>query len=256
LCGTLFLVSVIWLLWDFYASIPQEEPVPGELPGFFVGTITPAWDRDPIHYGLYYPPHFKAEPGPFPLIVFLHGYGERRREDMLKIGLAPGIGHYLRNFGRFPFVAVFPMDPEGAWDSESDGVAATLAVLDHVIQRHHIDPARICLTGHSSGGSGVWHLAEAYPEKWAAVAPVSAFHSPDVKRVKSLPCWIFQGSVDKGIPVQGVRYLVEALRAAGNGDVRYTEIAGAGHIIWPQVFYKKDIYDWFGTQKRTDPQPR
>ena len=186
------------------------------------------------------------------MIVFLHGYGERRQEDVFKVGFSPGIENYLRNFGRFPFVGLFPIDSEGEWEPGSAGVATTMAALDHVIKRHRVDSTRIYLTGHSSGGSGVWRLAEAYPKKWAAIAPLCAHYRPDPQNVRQLPCWIFQGSADKEIPIEPVRKHVDALRAEGERNVRYTEFAGAGHIIWPQVFYKRDIFDWFSRQKRAD----
>jgi predicted peptidase len=251
LFGALFIGSGIWLIWDCYSTRTREEPVRGEVPGFVLGTLSLEWDREPVHYGLYFPPHFKQEEGPFPLIVFLHGYGERRKEEVFQAGFPAAIPNYLKNFGRIPFVGLFPIDPEGVWEPGSDGVTTTMAVLDHVVKRHRIDPARIYLTGHSSGGSGVWKLAEAYPKKWAAIAPLCANYRPDVPTVKHLPCWVYQGSVDKGIPVQTIRHLVETLRAAGC-EVRYTELAGSGHIIWQQVYYKRDLFDWFAKKKRID----
>lgn len=253
LLGAACVLSAGFLTWDIYSARPREDPVADDIPGFFIGSLSPAWNRDPVPYGLYIPPYFKENAGPFPLIVFLHGYGERRTEKVLHVALPPGIKNYLKRFGRFPFAALFPVDPDGQWEPGSPGVDATMAVLDHVVKRHRIDPARIYLTGHSNGGTGVWRLAEKYPEKWAAIAPLCANWQPNLELVKHLPCWVFHGEVDK-IPAEGVRDLVADLRRAG-GAVSYTEFPKSGHIIWPQVYYKKDVFDWFGRQKRADAGP-
>jgi len=248
LCAILAAGSAVILARDIYSGIPKETVVPHDLPGFFIGRHPSSSDAAPIYYGLYLPPHFRDEEGPFPLIVFLHGYGERKKEDILERGLTGGIRSMVNDGKRFEFAALFPIDSKGRWEPGSVGVTNTFEVLDHVIKRHRIDPTRVYLSGHSAGGAGVWRLAEGYPERWAAVVPVCAVRFPDVQRVKDIPCWIFQGEADEKVSVHRVRKLVSDLKAA-NTEVLYTEYPKAGHTIWPMVFNTPDLYEWLATKK-------
>jgi predicted peptidase len=199
---------------------------------------------------LYLPPHFENETGPFPLIVFLQGYGERGIKGVFAAGLAPSIvlrfGEQTPN-GRFEFAAFFPADPEGMWQLESEEMEGVIKALDHVITRHRIDSKRVYLTGHSSGCDGVWRFAEAYPEKWAGLAPMAGFTDPDIGKVRHLPTWIFHGAKDTNADVERPRALVKKLREA-KADVRYTEIPDRGHVIWREVYRRKELYDWFAAK--------
>src|SRR5207302_4200007 len=115
---------------------------------------------------------------------------------------------------------------------------------DGVIERHRIDPSRIYLTGLSPGGNGTWWLAEAYPHKWAAIAPVSAGVHPDLQKVRHIPAWIFQGAKDRLVPVERTRSLVRQLQEAG-ADVRYTEVPDQGHLVQHDAWDSRELYDWF-----------
>ncbi len=259
-CAMMALIFIAPLLHDIYANRPHEEAVPSPLPpGFYLGEYHgPSWWQGEstltVNYGLYVPPHLQGQKGPFPLMVFLHGYGERTKSRIFKVGPPAAI---VQRFGTnkpngpFPFVAFFPIDPTGQWQAGSAEVEGVLMALDYVIERHRIDPTRIYLTGHSAGGNGVWSLAEAYPDKWAAVAPVCSFISPDVEKVRHLPAWIFHGAKDPQAPVARERLLVQQLQQA-RADVRYTEFPDKDHGIWPEVYNTKALYEWLAQKKRKD----
>src|SRR5258707_355665 len=72
-----FVLCLINAAWYVYSSMSKENPVRDDLPGFFHGTYVSSWEEEPGRYDLYFPPQFHDEEGPFPLIVFLAGYGER-----------------------------------------------------------------------------------------------------------------------------------------------------------------------------------
>jgi predicted esterase len=257
-CAAAALIALSPLLHDIYANRPREEAVSSRLPaGFYRGEYHgPSWWNGEVapavHYGLYVPPQFQGQKGPFPLIVFLHGYGERTKTLIFKVGLPAAIANRFgtnKPNGHFQFVAFFPLDPSGRWQAGSAEVENVMIALDYVIGRHRIDPARVYLTGHSAGGSGVWELAQAYPDKWAAVVPVCSFISPDVEKVRRLPAWIFHGAKDQQAPVDRERYLVQQLKEA-NADVKYTEFPNKGHGIWPEVYNPKELYRWLASKKK------
>jgi pimeloyl-ACP methyl ester carboxylesterase len=244
------LAGLVCLVFFFYPR--PEVPAPHMPPGFYLGKYQPAWDAEAIEYGLYLPPHFSSAEGPFPLIVFLHGYPERGIKGVWGAGLSQSIvlkfGEHTAN-GRFEFAAFFPNDPKGWWELEPAQLAGVVKALDQVIKRHRIDPRRVYLTGQSRGCDGVWRLAEAYPEKWAAVAAVGGFIDPDLAKVRQIPTWIFHGAKDDLAPVERARALVQQLKEA-KADVRYTEVPDRKHVIWREVYNPKELYDWFATKTR------
>jgi predicted peptidase len=190
--------------------------------------------------------------GPFPLIVFLHGYGERKIDRVFSRGLPEIIAAQFGEAGkkgRFEFVALFPNDPTGQWETGTPEVKDAMSVVDKVIRQHRIDPSRVYLTGASNGGNGVWHLAEAYPDRWAAVVPVCAFQKPDVKTVRAIPAWVFHGAEDEMASVEVARTLVQELKEA-DADVRYTEYPHRGHSIWSETYKSNDLYKWLASKKR------
>ncbi len=238
---------------DLYGRLPMERAAPDMPAGFYLGQYSWSWDADPLQYGLYVPPQFRSQQGPFPLVVYLHGYSERFPDRILVKGLPRSI---VRAFGDdkpngpFGFVAFFPIDPTGEWQTGSAEVEGVLRTLHHIIRRHHIDPARVYLTGISTGGSGVWGLAEADPQKWAALAALSAPYCPDVRAVRHIPARIYVGARDTQALVDGQRRLARDLRQAG-ADVAYAEVEGKGHDIWAEVYSSRELFDWLA-QKRKD----
>ncbi len=258
-CAVAALVFISPLLRDIYANRPREEEVVfSRLPaGFYWGEYHgPSWwNGEPTpatYYGLYLPPHLQGQKGPFPLIVYLHGYGERTKWRIFKAGLPAAIAQRFgtnKPNGIFPFVAFFPIDPTGRFQAGSVEVENIMQTLEYVIGRHRIDPARVYLTGISAGGSGVWELAQAYPDRWAAVVPVCSFISPDVEKVKHLPAWIFHGAKDQQAPVERERYLVQQLKEA-DADVRYTEVPNKGHNIWAEAYNPKELYKWLASKRK------
>jgi len=239
----------------------EEVPAPNMPPSFQVGVYSTLKVDEPVEvmYGLYIPPHFKNERGPFPLIVYLHGYGDRTPDRFLKIGLPGSIKARIdkrtldetMSEAPFNFIAFFPVDPSGTWTADSFEVGLVMQSLDEVIRRHNIDPSRIYLTGLSSGGAGVWRLAQSYPDKWAAVAPLSSIASPDPMKVRHIPMRIFHGAKDEKAPVAEVRTLVQKLREVG-AKMEYFEYPDEGHVFPRRVYDTDELFDWFALQKKGD----
>jgi predicted peptidase len=233
-----------------FPNLVREAPAANMPAGFYMGEYRAAKGAEPVQYGLYVPPHFEKEKGPFPLIVFLHGYGERNK-GVFATGLSQSIvlrfGEQTPN-GRFDFAALFPIDLEGVWEFKPRQLEGVVGALNHVIEQHRIDAKRVYLTGHSAGGD-LWPLVEAYPEKWAAVAPAAGFRDPDIAKVRHVPIWIFHGAEDNITPVERARKLAEKLKQA-KADLKYTEIPNKAHVIWRDVYGGKELYEWFASKKR------
>ncbi len=249
-CSVGLLASV---LVSVYFAFPRSRDAPPDSSVLKFQRATFRNSRgDTVPYALYKPPAFVGD-GPFPLIVFLHGYAERggRGGQLLAAGLAPALPGLIKQNGTFDFVTLFPFDLEGNWWRGSAGVDNLYQLLDSVIIRdYHIDPDRVYLVGQSSGAHGVWVLAMHSPQRWAAIVPIGGwFDGGDVNVMRDIPCWVFHGAADTESRVGHTRAVVEALKAAG-GKVRFTEIPNAPHIIWPKVCSDLRLYQWLAEQKR------
>ena len=226
-----------------------------------------------VHRYLVYVPADYTEARSWPVILFLHGAGERGRD-----GLRPtiaGLGPAIRNqASRFPAIVVFPQIPPGQqWAGAQSELA--LAALDCVLGELHADPGRVYLTGLSMGGHGAWYLAYRHPERFAAVAPICGwtdelpaldFHAPVVppedgpplvalaKRLAGMPLWIFHGEQDPVVPVAGSREPARALGAgSGSGNVHYTEFPTLEHNAWDAAYGLDAFVQWLFAQRRGAP---
>src|ERR1051326_6271798 len=117
-----------------------------------------------------------------------------------------------------------PQAPRNGWWA---GVRADLALkaLDEVVKKYHGDRGRLYLTGLSMGGFGSWTIAATHPDLFAAVMPICGGGEPAkmAPALKSLPIWVFHGGADPVVPTQRSRDMVEAIKAAGNTAIKYTE---------------------------------
>lgn len=192
-------------------------------------------------YLLYLPEGYGQKEKKWPMILFLHGAGERG--DDLSLVEIHGPPKIVQSKKDFPFVVVSPQCPNGGWWSKQHEVLISL--LDEIIQQYDVDESRICLTGLSMGGYGSWSLGCEYPDRFAAIAPICGGGDPFLAgRLKDLPVWAFHGAKDKTVPLEKSELMVEAVNNAG-GDVKLTVYPEAGHDSWTETYNNPELYEWF-----------
>ncbi len=205
----------------------------------------------------------------WPVIIYLHGGGERGADGILptQVGLGPMV---WKSNGEFPFVVAFPQaDRPWAMPGMEQRV---LTMIDEVVRDHGGDPDRVYLTGNSMGGFGTWIIGARHPDRFAALVPIcggvrpprsvpvppeSFARQPDpegavARKLGSMPVWAFQGAKDWVLSPDNTRRLVAALRATG-GDVRYTEYPDLGHNAWDRAYADPALYTWMLSQARKLP---
>jgi poly(3-hydroxybutyrate) depolymerase len=200
------------------------------------------------HYALFVPPEYRGD-RPYPLILFLHGFGDRGTEghQYTAVGLPPALESQKDGFG---FLVLCPQGQSGKWETEQDDTRRTMELLSQVEKAYRVDPKRIYLTGLSSGGTGVWDWAATFPDRWAAIVPVASVGDPvRAATIKNIPCWCFHNSHDASSPVENPRMMIRAMRFAG-GTPRYTEFFGLNHNVWDRAYSMPDLYDWLLRQRR------
>lgn len=206
-----------------------------------------------VNYLLFLPEGYEAKSAKtWPLILFLHGIGERGNDPWkVKVHGPPKVAEKMSNF---PFIVVSPQCPNGEWWSNDK----LLALLDKVIAKYSVDTNRVYLTGLSMGGFGAWNLALEFPERFAAVAPLCgggnpyfphAYNARRKAALHSLPFWAFHGDKDPAVAVEESERMVDALRKLGC-DVKFTVYPGVGHDCWTQTYNNPQLYEWFLDHER------
>ena len=193
------------------------------------------------NYLLFLPEDYETKRQRWPLMLFLHGAGERGSDlNKVKVHGPPKI---VENRKDFPFLVVSPQCPEGDWWTEK--VEVLINLVDDIAARYKVDKKRIYLTGLSMGGYGTWSLASAYPERFAAIAPICGSGSRIMSlRLKDIPIWVFHGGKDPVVPLEESEEMVNAIRKLG-GDVKFTIYPDAGHDSWTESYNNQELYDWF-----------
>ena len=198
-----------------------------------------------LPYLLYLPKDYKQHEK-LPLVMFLHGAGERGDDlDLVKIH---GIPKLIEAGQEFPFIVVSPQCPKDSWWTRE--LEPLKLLLDTLLETYKVDKKRVYLTGLSMGGFGTFHLAGLYPKYFAAMAPIcGGGHGSFADNLKNIPAWVFHGDADTIVPIQESQRMVSAIKKAG-GRVKLTTYKGVGHDSWTQTYNNPKFYEWLLSHRR------
>ena len=200
-----------------------------------------------LKYLLFLPEDYEKYHGEWPLMLFLHGAGERG--DDLELVKKHGPPKIVETQPDFPFILVSPQCPAGVW--WTDKLDELEGLLDEITARYRVDESRVYLTGLSMGGFGTWALGARCPDRFAAIVPIcgggSFVHRHALRR---MPTWVFHGAKDNTVPLEESERMVEALRKAGNPEVRFTVYPEAGHDSWTETYDNPELYNWLLEHQR------
>ncbi len=221
-----------------------------------------------LPYRLHRPPPSKTG-ARRPLILFLHGAGERGSDNQSQ--LVHGVQPLLTGaaaLGEALFLAA-PQCPaeqtwvDAPWNTRSHTMPArpsapmklVLGLLEKLMQEEAVDPDRVYLTGLSMGGFGTWDLLQRRPGLFAAAIPIcGGGDSRLANRFKNVPLWAFHGALDEAVIPFRSRAMVAALQKAG-GRPGYTEYPGVGHNSWAPAYANPAVLGWLLAQHRTPARP-
>lgn len=227
------------------AAAPLESPVTSAQHSKRSITVTSELD-----YLLTLPRGY-VEPGVpgaprWPLVLFLHGMGERGDDlSLVKRHGPPKLLEAGREIAAIVVSPQCPLQPQFGWSTP-----AVLALLDDVMERCAVDPDRVLLTGLSMGGYGTWAVACEAPERFAALAPICGGGDPaKAARLAALPIWAFHGADDRVVPLAQSEAMVRAVEAAG-GAPKLTVYEGVGHDSWVRAYDDPALWEWLLAQRR------
>lgn len=202
-------------------------------------------EKHELGYVLHMPANTKEKK---PLIIFLHGSGEKGT-DIEKVKVH-GPFKYLKSHALDAYILA-PQCPENEYWNEE----VLYRLILKIQKENNIDPSRIYLTGLSMGGWGAWNLAFAHPETFAALVPIAGFvdRVPMIEdcKIKNIPTRIFHGLLDDVVNVDYAITIYKKLKTC-NANVELTIFDDAGHDSWSKVYDNQEIYDWMFKQTKTD----
>jgi predicted peptidase len=228
-------------------------------------------------YQVYIPENWTPRQN-LPVILFLHGAGERGDDGLIETDV--GIGTAIRtDRSEIPAIVVMPQCQKNTWWVLSPMDDLAMATLRAATKEFHGDANRTYLTGLSMGGYGAWFLAGKYPGRFAALiiicggirpreaalkaVPGLAKWAPPAQpksyadaaqKVGKVPVWIFHGADDDVVPVTESQKMYAAMKKVG-GEVHYTEYPGVKHPSWDKAYDEPKLFPWLFS-KSLDSLPK
>ena len=219
-------------------------------------------------------PDAQAPAEGWPLILFLHGYGECGTDiNLVKVHGPPKRWPEMGALQQC--VIVSPQCPANSWWR----VAALKALVDELIdERSDIDPHRLYITGLSMGGYGTWSFLSNYPDYFAAALPICGGGNPlglgdnpsidetgivneflpdGLLRAKATPIWTFHGTDDQTVRIEETSRLVDRLKQASAPNVKFTSLKDVDHVrAWQMTYTDPKVWEWLFEQKKQQKRPR
>ena len=224
-------------------------------------------DGASLPYRIYIPKNYDCGEK-YPMLVFLHGAGERGTDNEKQF--VHGVQD-LFNDPESPVydsIVIAPQCPEDSqwvltpWANgcysientpESRQLELVCRIMDEVFDYCNVDEDRVYVTGLSMGGFGTWDLLSRHGARFAAGMPVcGAGDTAYAKLLKRIPIRTFHGSDDTAVPVKGTRMMYASIRNEGGDNIDYTEFDGCGHNVWDLVYKNPENIEWLYSQSRED----
>lgn len=226
--------------------------------------------NDTLPYRILYPENFSRNQT-YPLLIFLHGAGERGSDNEKQLLHGSHLFLDAQNRKNFPAIVIFPQCPLEEWwvnrqlveDMLGDDgfsqesyppstpMRLLLELVDHYTSQSTTDTRRVYLMGLSMGAFGIFDLLTRYPDRFAAAVPIcgAGDSRKAEKYARELSFWIFHGEKDQVVPVEGSRKMKKSIQEAG-GQVIYTEYPGVDHNSWDPAFAEPNLLPWIFSQTR------
>ncbi len=187
--------------------------------------------------------------GKYPLLLFLHGAGEKGNDNQKQLKHDPTKLAPKGVFEKNPMIVVAPQCPaDQFWSGPT--LETVIKMVKDFQKELPVDAQRIYITGLSMGGYGTWSALAMEPKLFAAAIPICGGGDPaSVHKFDKVPIWAFHNDGDPTVTVEGSRSMIAALKKAG-GDPKYTEYQSTQHDAWSRTYKDPGLWEWLHSQKR------
>ncbi|WP_118196778.1 carboxylesterase family protein [Albibacterium indicum] len=222
-----------------------------------------------LSYRILYPENFDKNKE-YPVILFLHGAGERGNDNQKQLTHGAGLFLEKTNRKKYPAIVIFPQCPTDSYwsnvDIEADqngkrsfhfgtdgeptkAMEGVLALVDDLQKKTYVNQDQIYLGGLSMGGMGTFELLRRRPNVFAAAFAICGGDNVEnVKHYKDVPLWIFHGEDDSIVPASHSITIVEKLKELGSKP-RFNLYPGVDHNSWDNAFAEPKLLRWLFRNK-------
>lgn len=208
----------------------------------------------------------------YPLIVFLHGAGERGNDNIKQLRYAGDFFFSWVVEKEVKTVVVLPQCSEkdywaavnirsvngrrifdfSEWQEPTMSMKCLISLIDSLRHLSWIDTERLYVGGLSMGGMGTFELLARQPDWFAAAFPICGGGNPEmaVNYASKVPLWIFHGEKDEIVPVSHSLMMADAIRKYG-GQVKLSVYPSVGHNSWENAFKEPELIPWLLSQRRS-----
>ncbi len=218
-------------------------------------------NKDTLFYRFLKPKNFDGNKK-YPLVIFLHGAGERGNDNSKQ--LRNSVKIFAEKQDKYPCFVFVPQCPEKkrwvevSWQLKkhkqakiSEPLQLTFEVLEKLLKDKNIDKNRVYLTGLSMGGFGTWDFLSRFPEIFACGVPVCGGGDEEkASLIKNIPIWAFHGTKDKVVKVERSRNMINAIKKFTENKCKYTEYKNLGHNCWTKTYNNDLLLEWIFSQKK------
>lgn len=245
-------------------GVPLASSLRASTPGEILEKHTFTEAGQSLPYRLARPANEKSQ-ARFPLVIVLHGAGERGTDNEKQVRSIVPVYLSPENRAQHPCFLLAPQCPPDAkwtginWQQIPHApqtpeptypTRLLLALIDKLVAELPLDRDRVYVTGVSMGGSGAWDLVTRRPELFGGAVILCGGADDAVgHRAARVPVWCFQGAMDDVVVPSLSRNMIAALKRAG-GAPRYTEFPDAGHNIVQLTFSDPAVVEWVFAQRR------
>lgn len=256
--------SCLLIAFCFLLGMCSPRPTKKGPNEYFLKRETTASNTVRMPYRLLYPEPYE-ETKKYPLVLFLHGAGERGTDNTKQLSYVADVFLKEENRKKFPCFVILPQCPEqGYWASVNPDrsklplgldfnydrpitpwLEAALEIADNVTKKEQVDTSRVYIMGLSMGGMATFESVYRHPRRFAAAVPICGGGDAERydERVKHIPFWVFHGDEDNVVEVENSIAMVAKLRALG-ADVTYTQYPGIKHDSWINALAEPDLMPW------------
>ncbi|HVM89380.1 MAG TPA: prolyl oligopeptidase family serine peptidase [Puia sp.] len=225
---------------------------------------------DTLPYRIMYPQNYRPDKK-FPVVIFLHGAGQRGKDNEKQLTWGSELFLDSSNKQKFPAIVIFPQCPTSSlWGAITFAkfgdslryifpansrpikpMELLLGLCDELSKNNSVDTNRIYVGGISMGGFATYEILWRRPHFFAAAFPICGAGNANQAYLYAakFPIWIFHGDADRVVPVANSRLMYKTLKAEG-ADAKYTEYHGVGHDSYKKALAEPGLLPWLFAQKK------
>lgn len=221
-----------------------------------------------LNYQIMYPNNFD-QTKKYPLIVFLHGMGERGTDNEKQ--MTHGSRLFRDSIDKYPAIVIFPQcPPTDYWanlyrpneggkhrqftfhtdEPANPTLTMVMELINKTMGEKYVDNSRLYVSGLSMGGMGTFELVWRMNDKIAAALPICGGANPKMaEKMVDVPMWIFHGVKDDVVHPHYSIVMTEAIQQAG-GKAKITLYPEANHNSWDAAFAEPEYLSWMFSKNR------